>query len=216
VRKPDDIVAVAIAADTAFKKTETADFSVLIVGGLSAHGDIYILDLIKGRWDFPELKQRTMALNQYWRGRGLRGLYIEDKASGQSLIQEMRRQSGVSVIPFPANTDKVARINTVTPLIQGGRVFLPREAEWLDEFFEECLAFPASTHDDQIDALSILLSALSKMFVAPEDMDINAPLTSSLQAQINTEVSIPGFDKSLNQQFMPSMTTNVEWKGWGE
>lgn len=216
-RKPDDIVAVAIAADTAFKKTETADFSVLIVGGLTAHGDICILDLLRGRWDFPELKQRTIALNQYWRGRGLRGLYIEDKASGQSLIQEMRRQSGVSVIPYAANTDKIARINTVTPLIEGGRVFLPKEADWLDGFFEEALAFPAAKHDDQMDALSILLDALSKMFAAPEDMDIFAPITSSLQQQINQDFDSPLFNTSINAQFeMNSAKTDIEWKGWGE
>ncbi len=215
-RRPEDIIAVVIAADTAFKKTETSDFSVLIVGGLSAHGDIYILDLIRGRWDFPELKQRTIALNQYWRGKGLRGLYIEDKASGQSLIQEMRRQSGVSVIPHPAANDKVVRINAVTPLIEGGRVFLPQSAEWLDEFYEECLAFPSSSHDDQIDALSICLDALSRMFVSPEEMDINAPINTSLQNQINQHTNYPGIDHSINKQFTPNMGQDVNWGGWGE
>ena len=100
--------------------------------GLDSTGDIYIVDLIRDRFEFPELKRRMISLNNLWRGRGLRGIYIEDKASGQSLIQELKRESGVSVIPYKVSTDKVTRLSAVLPLIEGGRVFLPEQALWLD------------------------------------------------------------------------------------
>lgn len=168
VHRPEAFQSVIIAADTAFKKTEQADYSVAITGGLDTNGDIYILDVFRRKVEFPEAKAALIAINARWRGKGLRGLYIEDKASGQSLIQELRRESGVAVIPHKVVFDKVARLNAVLPLIEGGRVFLPDAAPWLDDFMAECQAFPNSQHDDQIDALSILLDVLSKAHVSPE------------------------------------------------
>ena len=74
-----------------------------MVMGLDRNGDIHIIDVIRGKYDFPELKKLCVTVNAKWRGKGLRGFYIEDKASGQSLIQELRNQSGISVIPFKVN-----------------------------------------------------------------------------------------------------------------
>jgi len=178
IYKEDEVpkfTTVMIAADTAFKKTETADYSVLLVAALATDGDIYLLDLIRDRYDFPELKKRSILLNNQWRGRGLKGLYIEDKASGQSLIQELKKESGVSVIPYKVSSDKVSRINAVTPLIEGGRVFIPEQADWLDEFINETQAFPAAAHDDQCDALSIALDVLSRTSLTA-DLAFSAPL----------------------------------------
>uniref|UniRef100_UPI001C5AE7AF phage terminase large subunit n=1 Tax=Aeromonas veronii TaxID=654 RepID=UPI001C5AE7AF len=58
--------------------------------------------------------------------------------------------------------DKVTRASLVTPMIEGGRVFLPRSAPWLDEFTLECSQFPNSVNDDQVDALTISLDTLSR------------------------------------------------------
>ena len=117
------------------QETETADYSVAITAGLSYNGDIHLLDIMRAKYDFPELKRALIALNARWRGNGLRGVHIEDKASGQSLIQELRNESGIAVIPRKVVNDKVARVNAVTDLIEGGRVFLPKEAHWLDDFY---------------------------------------------------------------------------------
>ena len=125
---PTNFQSLIIAADTAFKKTETADYSVAIVAGLTQEGDIYIVDIHRGRWDYPELRAKLININATWRGRGLRALYVEDKASGQSIIQDLRRESGIAVVPYKVVNDKVSRINGITPLIQGGRVWLPEKA----------------------------------------------------------------------------------------
>ena len=53
--------------------------------------------------------------------------------------------------------DKVTRANLVTPMIQSGRVFIPQEAEWLQDFMEELSIFPKGPHDDQVDALTLAL-----------------------------------------------------------
>ena len=198
---------VIISCDTAFKKTETADYSVMMVLGMDDNSDIHILDIIRDRYDFPELKRAASTLNAKWRGKGLRGMYIEDKASGQSLIQELRNQSGIAVIPVKVGTDKVSRLNAVLPLIEGGRVFIPNEAQWLDSFMDEAQSFPNGKHDDMIDALSMGLEAMSKMGGQASEM-LNAPINmgSSLSAQFG-KAEKPWWEKDIS---------NSEFKGWGE
>lgn len=212
---PDQVkpTTVIVSADTAFKKTEQSDYSVLLVLGMDSGGDIYVLDLIRDKYDFPELKRKAIAINTLWRGRGLRGFYVEDKASGQSLIQELKTASGLSVIPYKVSTDKVSRLNAVTPMIEGGRVFLPSRAHWLDDFMNECQSFPSGKHDDQVDALSMGLDVLSRMGGVGSEI-INAPIDVAT---------------SLHSQFQPMQETHFgpwvdnigkkkgyEWKPWGE
>ncbi len=153
---------VIIGVDGAFKKTDLADYSVALVAGLAQDGDIYILDVMRERLDFPELKRALIRLNNQWRGRNLRAMYIEDKASGQPALQELKHQSGLAVIPYKVVSDKVSRISAVTPLIEGGRVLLPTNAPWLEAFIKETEQFPNGSHDDQVDALSIVLDILAR------------------------------------------------------
>ena len=211
-RKTNDVPkcnTVIIAADTAFKKTETADYSVMMVLGLDDLNDIHILEIVRDKYVFPELKRAAITLNAKWRGRGLRGLYIEDKASGQSLIQELRSQSGMSVLPVKVGSDKVSRLNAVLPLIEGGRVYLPDSALWLDSFMEEAQSFPSGKHDDQIDALSMGLEAIAKMGGAASEL-MNGPINmaSSLSAQFEQAEKKEWWAKDLKHQ--------PEFKGWGE
>ena len=206
--KPERFASLVIAADTAFKKNEMADYSVAVVAGLDRTGDIYLIDVVRGRFEFPELKQRLIRLNNQWRGKGLRALYVEDKASGQSIIQELKRQSGMSVIPYKVSHDKVARVNSIIGLIEGGRVFLPDEAPWLDAFVDEAVSFPGGTHDDQVDAMCIALDVLSKTGLTPDAYDLMTNIDQSLN-NLNHETS---FGKSLTQSLDPSRS---KWGGWG-
>lgn len=204
--KPERFVSLIITADTAFKKTETADYSVLVVAGVDTNGDMYIVDLVRGKWDFPELKQRMIRLNNVWRGKGLRAMYIEDKASGQSLIQELKRESGMSVIPYKVVNDKVARTNAVLPIIEGGRVFLPEESPWLDDFIDEAVSFPNGNHDDQVDAMVMAIDCLSRTSISPEAWTLHSDTTQSLN--------------NNQQDFGKSLMSSVKgvaakWQGWG-
>lgn len=202
-----DCPTVIIAADTAFKKTETADYSVLMVLGMDNNSDIHILEIIRDRYDFPELKRAAITLNAKWRGKGLRGMYIEDKASGQSLIQELRNQSGIAVLPVKVGSDKVSRLNAVLPLIEGGRVFLPDEAQWLDSFMDEAQSFPNGKHDDMIDALSMGLEAMSKMGGQASEM---------MTGPINVGSSLASQFKGGSGNWWDKELKNSEFKGWGE
>ncbi len=212
---PRQVASVVITVDTAFKVTEQADYSVALVAALTHSGDIYILEVVRAKLEFPDLKRRLIQLNSKWRGRGLRGIYIEDKASGQSMIQELRRQSGFSVIPYKVVHDKGTRVAAITPLIEGGRVFLPRSADersdpvWLDAFGQECREFPNSEHDDQVDALAMALDVLSRtQSNGAGSMLLNAPF-ETLVPSLNTPLLLPSHAprqpdlRTLEEMFPP-------------
>jgi len=204
--RPEKFSTIVIGVDTAFKKTETADYSVAVVAGLDTNGDIYIIDVMRGKYDFPELKQRLIRVNNQWRGKGLRALYIEDKASGQSVIQELKRESGVSVIPYKVVHDKVSRTTAILPLIEGGRVFLPDTAPWLDDFIEEAVTFPNGNHDDQVDAAVIAIDVLSRTSVSADAFELTGDMFQSLNHNATA------YGKSLHESVGSKTLT---WTGWG-
>jgi len=145
---------IILSLDTAFKTSSTSDFSVGLVVGQGPTG-YYILDLWRQRVEFPQLKRAIEMLAQKWRpDRTL----IEDKASGQSLLQELKSSSRLAVFPIKVDSDKVSRAHAATPLIEAGKVYLPQGASWLPEFIDEASAFPAAAHDDQVDALTQALN----------------------------------------------------------
>ena len=150
-RGPNDWI--VISWDTAMKDREVNDYSVAIVALVTPRRQVYILDLLRERLDFPSLRKRILAEAQGHRGATT---LIEAAGSGISLYQDL--QGKLSLIPRQPIGDKVVRLQTVSPLIEGGQVYLPARAPWLDAFRRELLSFPQSRHDDQVDALSQLLN----------------------------------------------------------
>ena len=84
-------------------------------------------------------------------------IIIEDKASGQSLIQDLRAETRLPVIALRPEADKLTRMSTASPAIEAGRVFLPEVADWLEEYEAEMAIFPNGAHDDQVDMTSQFL-----------------------------------------------------------
>lgn len=142
--------------DTAFKDKSQNDYSVCTVWGEAENG-YCLLDLWRGKVEFPELKRVAIAL--YDRDTP-DAVIVEDKASGQSLIQELQRNTRIPVLPVKVDSNKVARANSATPLIEAGKVFLPDGAEWIYDYVEEMSAFPNAEHDDQVDSTTQALAYL--------------------------------------------------------
>jgi predicted phage terminase large subunit-like protein len=93
---------------------------------------------------------------------------MEDRASGQQLLQDLRRESWLPLLAAQPKADKVTRMAAVSALIESGRLLLPRQAPWLADFEAEILFFPSARHDDQADALSQYLDWLrSHVVVTP-------------------------------------------------
>ena len=134
--------------DTAFKDKSQNDYSVCTVWGETANG-YYLIDVWRKKVEFPELKRAVISL--YARDHAA-SVLVEDKASGQSLIQELKRETAIPIIPVKVDSDKIARAYAVTPLIESERVYLPESAPWLHDFIEELSSFPNGEHDDQVDS----------------------------------------------------------------
>jgi len=149
--------------DTAFKENEYNDYSVCTLWGKCETG-FYLLDVWRERVEFPELKRATRTAFEAQTHRP-NAVLIEDKASGQSLIQELRRGSNgyepLPILPQKADTSKIARANAVTPLIEAGLVHLPESAPWLHDYVDELSSFPNGSHDDQVDSTTQALAYLS-------------------------------------------------------
>ncbi|WP_333647415.1 phage terminase large subunit [Candidatus Binatus sp.] len=151
---PERFEQVVISLDTAFKAGASNDYSVGLVLGVGEVG-YYVLDVWRDRVEFPALLRAVEMLALKWRPDRV---LIEDKASGQSLIQELQTSSRLAIEPVKVDSDKVTRATACTPLVEAGRVFLPEDADWLADFLEEVSSFPSAPHDDCVDALSQALN----------------------------------------------------------
>lgn len=135
--------------DTANKDTELANFSVCTTWGLKGK-KLYLLDVYRRKLDFPALKRAVRDLANL---HDAKIVLVEDKASGTSLIQDLRNEGFSSVQAAPAlDGDKVMRLRSQTAKIDGGFVLFPKEAPWLGTYLSELLAFPNSKNDDQVDS----------------------------------------------------------------
>ena len=171
--------------DTAFSKKETADYSAITTWGVFLHNEvtpnIILLDMKKGRWDFPDLKRIAMEEYQYWEPETI---IIEQKASGTPLTHELRRV-GIPVVNFTPSkgNDKHVRVNSVSPLFEAGQVWAPKE-KWAEELIEECAAFPYGDHDDLVDSMTQALMRYRQVGLAvhPEDYE-DPPMLQQLPSQ---------------------------------
>jgi len=140
--------------DCAFKKGSENDYSVCTTWGLTRNS-AYLIDTWRDKVTFPELTRVFLNLyNKYLP----RVVLVEDKASGQSLIQEIEAKTRIPLVKIIPETDKLSRVNSITPMIEAGKVLIPNYAPWLHDFIEECCEFPNSTHDDQVDTMSQFLN----------------------------------------------------------
>ena len=136
------------AWDTAFKKGSLNDYSVGVTIGISPNR-YYVLDCWRDRLEFPDLKRAVMSQAAKW---GATAVLVEDTAAGQSLLQELGRNTRLPLIPVKADRDKVSRASAVTPTHEAGLCYLPGGAHWLSDFVDELASFPSAPHDDQVDA----------------------------------------------------------------
>ena len=147
-----------IFADTAQKTGQEHDYSVFQCWGKEHRGNhLYLLDQVRGKWEEPELInvarlfwEKHAAMGQAIHLGALRCMAIEDKVSGTSLIQFLKRE-GIPVEPIGRTRDKRTRAGNVTPVMANGRIFVPKSETWYPDYEAELLSFPKGTHDDQVD-----------------------------------------------------------------
>jgi predicted phage terminase large subunit-like protein len=151
--------------DTAFSTRTTADFSVIQTWGIFYLYDqddsgyenyvahLILLGNVKGRFEYPELRKLAQKL---YADNKPDVCMVEKKASGQSLIQDMRR-AGLPVMEYTPDRDKVSRVYAASPIMEAGRVWIPTNKKWSEDLIEELIRFPNAAHDDQVDAMTMAI-----------------------------------------------------------
>ena len=142
--------------DTAFLKKETADFSAITTWGLfypnpDSPLNLILLDAVKDRFEFPELRRKALEQYRYW---DPEMVIVEAKASGLPLTYELR-QMDIPVVNFTPSkgNDKHVRVNSCAPVFESGMVWAP-ETKFAEEVIEECAAFPHGDNDDLVDSMT--------------------------------------------------------------
>jgi predicted phage terminase large subunit-like protein len=157
-KKPPECEFIIQSWDTAFLKTERADYSACTTWGVFPWVDpedgvekshIILLDAYQERLEFPSLKQRAFELYQEFKPDAF---IVEAKAAGSPLIFELR-QMGIPVSEFTPSrgNDKISRVNAVSDLFASGMVWAP-PTRWAEEVVEQFAVFPNGAHDDLVDS----------------------------------------------------------------
>lgn len=155
----------AVYGDTAQKTKEVNDFSVFEHWGLGVDGYMYLIDMIRGKWEADELKRRAIAFWQsckQLKNGSLRHMAIEDKASGTGLIQSIRKDALCPVKAIQRDKDKYTRLMDTQGFIESGYIKLPSEKPFINDFLVEMEAINPefNTHDDQLDPM---MDAITEM-----------------------------------------------------
>jgi len=144
--------------DTAFEKKKRNAYNVGTLWG-EDNGDYYLLDLLRFRGVFPEVKKRIVAFHEKWK---TDAVLIERKASGHDLLHELRHETDVPVIGIKPCGDKIQRADAVSGRFEAGRVHIPRIAPWLSDYLSEVDEFPDTAYLDQVDSTTQAISWMSK------------------------------------------------------
>lgn len=147
---PTDSCKITLSFDTANKDNDLNDPSACLIWLKNKHNQKYLLGVWKDQVKYPELKKTAIDLIHKWNPNEI---LIEDKASGQQLIQELQLQFQGIVAIDPGKDSKVMRMANETSALATGEIWLPESAPWLYDFEQEAKLFPNGTKD-QIDALS--------------------------------------------------------------
>ena len=145
--------------DAAAKTGVRNDYSAIVKLGVTKN-EFFVLDVWRAKVEFPALLRRVGRLAD--EDPAPTTIYVEDTSNATALIQALKAETTLPVVPVQAKGSKESRIEGITGTLEAKKVFLPREAPWLLDFERELLAFPLGKHDDQVDAFSLALAQTVK------------------------------------------------------
>jgi predicted phage terminase large subunit-like protein len=181
--KPPIFLFKVISWDTAFKTTKDSAESACTVWGVTESG-FYLLEAWSAKVEFPALKRKAQDIHNSHSP--VLYNFIEDKASGPTLVQSLKDETTIPLKAIKVDGDKQRRAFAITPYFESGRVFLPYSAPWLDKYIEQLCSFPAPTgFADLVDSTSQGINEIIKIKKRREKFGVNNNV-------VNLPVSIYG------------------------
>ena len=140
-----------IAGDFAISQKETADYTVLVVGGMDEEGILHIKNVIRERMDGLEIVQTLLALHRAYNpiAFGIEDTQIT-KAVGPFLNRAMMESNTyINLLPLkPHGNDKLTRARSIQARMRAGAVKFDKGADWYQTLEDEMMRFPRDKHDD--------------------------------------------------------------------
>lgn len=178
---PPEVSGVIISLDTAFSEKETKDSAescyqiwgifpmkeISASGKESTQGNMILLGYAKGHWSFPELKAKCIGLYDEY-SHVLDFFLVENRASGISLIQELR-EIGLPVVEYNPDRDKISRAHAASAILHGGRIYINQNLYFSQEFMAELQKFPAGGKDTADAFSQAVIWMRDSWQITPED-----------------------------------------------
>jgi predicted phage terminase large subunit-like protein len=147
--------------DTAVKDKQHNDYTVCTTWYV-VNNTYYLAHMLQDKLQYPQLKSAMLKLANDFNPRKI---LIEDKASGQSILQDLRQSSRLPIVAIMPKTDKLTRANLASRHVEAGRVYIPYSSSWLTEFERQVFSFPSENkedHDDIVDSLTQFINYVNK------------------------------------------------------
>lgn len=141
--------------DCAAKEGAQNSWSVCTTWLIVDKTDYYLLDVTRGRYEYPRLRQAALALAEKY---DPTAIVIEEASTGIALGQDLKEMGRYRVRPVPVDRDKVTRLYVQAAKFEAGRVYFPKNAPFLPDLEAELLTFPQGKHDDQVDSITQALA----------------------------------------------------------
>ena len=151
--------------DCTFKDSDGSDYVVGQVWGRKG-ADKYLVDQVRDRMDITATMDAIRNMSAKWPKARLK--LIEDKANGSAIISMLRHKLG-GIVPVTPKESKLARAHAILPDVEAGNVYLPRNKPWVQDFIEECAAFPKGANDDQVDCMTQALQRWNTKTIWPKE-----------------------------------------------
>jgi predicted phage terminase large subunit-like protein len=176
---PDQVLFYVWSLDTAIKEGQEHDYSVAQYWAV-CKGGYYLEYQWRGKIPYPVLKKKVSDLFEVMEAQEI---LIEDKASGQQLIQDFKRDSTYPIIAMmPGRNmgkDKIERMNFASIPAEAGKLFVKEGQPWTRDLIEEWIAFPNAPHDDQVDPMTQFMARRLKKGLTALDPTIGGPVTTN-------------------------------------
>jgi len=145
-----------LSVDATFKDQEHNDYVAIEAWGKKG-ANMYLVDVINEHLSFSDTMRAIIGMKAMYPQTG--AILIEDKANGSAIIQMLHAEIAGVIAVLP-NGGKEARVSAVSPAIEAGNVYLPRDRAFTGAFIDQCASFPNGKHDDMVDAMSQALARL--------------------------------------------------------
>lgn len=161
--------------DCAYTEKTSGDPTACSVWGIFTYAGIHNAILLDA-WDehlgYPALRQKAVDDWSSLYGGGRNGatdikprkpdcVLVEAKASGQSLLQDLRLARVPAVSYNPGNADKISRAHQAAPTLELGVLWIPESTKnpgqfvsWAQPFLKQLAKFPVTEHDDYVDTFT--------------------------------------------------------------